>query len=371
MRSILKHLEANGGELELSALTQLEGSNISESIRRLEENGWVQREQREDRRAVMDANDSSQSRRPTLNEQQVAAVNAILTLGKGVLLLCGITGSGKTEVYLHAVETVLAQSKQALVLVPEIALTPQLTQRFFSRFGDQIAVLHSGLNPSERLREWRRIRAGEAQIAIGARSALFAPFNQLGLVIVDEEHDDSYKQDDGVRYHARDLAVLRGAQLGCPVVLGSATPSMETWWNAQQGRYKRVDLSVRATPAPLPQISIIDTRGQARGELLHPDTYALLNSALTSGNKAIVLYNRRGYAVVECVRDVGHIFNAHHAASAWFCIASSDVSPVTTAVPSTVPARLHDLWLHFRHSWPRDTAGRRNTLSRLPQSANV
>jgi primosomal protein N' (replication factor Y) len=301
MRSIILRLQESGGQIDLSELVQLEGSSSYAAIRRLEEKGWVSRAEREDRRAVLGASEASLQAPLELNEEQASAVATIVEAERGTILLCGVTGSGKTEVYLQAVAARIEAGKQALVLVPEIALTPQLTSRFVSRFGRGIAVLHSGLTGSERLREWRRIRAGEARIAIGARSALFAPFANLGLIIVDEEHDDSYKQDEGVRYHARDLAVLRGALESCPVVLGSATPSMESWWNARQERYTRIELPNRATPAPLPKIELLDTRETKRGELLHPKTRAVLEKALASKGKAIVLYNRRGYApVVEC-----------------------------------------------------------------------
>ncbi|MDP6933602.1 MAG: primosomal protein N', partial [Myxococcota bacterium] len=227
---------------------------------------------------------------------------------------------GKTEVYLRTAETVLAREKQVVVLVPEIALTPQLTGRFRSRFGDRIAVLHSGLTPPQRLREWRRIRAEEAGIVVGARSALFAPFRRLGLIIVDEEHDASYKQDDGVRYNARDLAVVRGHLEGCPVVLGSATPSLESWQNAQLDRYTRLKLPSRATPRPVPEIRVLDrrqptrSREQASGAadagdpgIFAPEVASALEAVIQSQGKAIVLYNRRGFApVVQCSGCGGH-----------------------------------------------------------------
>jgi len=216
-----------------------------------------------------------------------------------------VTGSGKTEVYLRCAAGILEQGKQVLVLVPEIGLTPQLTGRFRARFGERVAVLHSGLSSAQRLREWRRIRAGEAQIAVGARSALFAPFADLGLVVVDEEHDDSYKQDDGVRYSARDMAVVRASLAGCAVVLGSATPSMESYTNALENRYGLLELTTRPTAHEVPEIEQIDMRTveaiDGKRPLIAPRLQAALEQAFQAGGKAIVLFNRRGYATfVQC-----------------------------------------------------------------------
>ena len=202
---------------------------------------------------------------PQLTDAQTQAVETILAEPR-THLLYGVTGAGKTEVYLRCAADVLTRGQQVLVLVPEIGLTPLLTGRFRARFGEAVAVLHSGLTGVQRLTEWRRIRAGEAQVAVGARSALFAPFQDLGLVVVDEEHDDSYKQDEGVKYHARDMAVLRGGQVSCPVVLGSATPSMESWRNALTGRYGLIELLERPTPRPVPTVEIVNLRDEERVE---------------------------------------------------------------------------------------------------------
>jgi primosomal protein N' (replication factor Y) len=220
-----------------------------------------------------------------------------------------VTGAGKTEVYLRAAAEVLKRDKQVLVLVPEIGLTPLLTGRFRARFGDAVAVLHSGLSGAQRLREWRRIRAGEARVAVGARSALFAPFADLGLLVVDEEHDGSYKQDDGVRYSARDLAVVKGLKAGCPVVLGSATPSMETYQNALDDRYGLIELLDRPTPRPVPAIEVVDLNGVDRVSgkvpLLSDEVSGALRQCFDNGGKAIVLYNRRGYATTVQCQDCG------------------------------------------------------------------
>ena len=301
MRGVLARLAESSGQLDMSTLIQLEGAGARDAVRRLENKGLVAVKDREDRGAAFSAELTDSGKPKTLNAQQQEALDAILSADKGTFLLHGVTGSGKTEVYLQASDKIRQRDKQILVLVPEIALTPQLVGRFRARFGDEIAVLHSGLSPADRLREWRRIRAGEAHIAIGARSALFAPFTGLGLIVVDEEHDGSYKQDDGVRYNARDLAVVRGAMAQCPVVLGSATPSVETWQNAQEGRYRRLNLPERATSGTLPTVELLDMRGRPPGQPLTPELVKMLQDTVAAGEQAIVLYNRRGYApVVEC-----------------------------------------------------------------------
>ncbi len=311
MRAVLQAVEDAGGSLDLAELVADQGPTSRDAVQRLEGHGLLRREDREDRRAVSQGPTQGPKLPPPLNPAQRDAVDAIeARLGSGdtqVFLLHGVTGSGKTEVYLHAAATALAQGRQVLLLVPEISLTPQLTDRVRARFGDAVAVLHSGLTGGGRLREWRRIRAGEAQVAVGARSALFAPFADLGLIIVDEEHDDSYKQDEGVRYHARDCAVLRGHQAGCPVVLGSATPSSESWLNARQGRYQLLRLPERATPRAVPKVELIDQRGRPPHEILGPELLGALQQTLSAGGQAIVLFNRRGYApVVECPGCGGH-----------------------------------------------------------------
>ncbi len=301
MRGVLAHLAEAGGQMDLSALVQLEGNGARDAVRRLVAKGLVARGDREDRTASSQTGLEDTRPPPKLNPSQAKAVETIGGLGAEAALLHGVTGSGKTEVYLRAAANILKESKQVLVLVPEIGLTPQLVGRFRGRFGERVAVLHSGLTPAERLREWRRIRAREADVAIGARSALFAPFQELGLIVVDEEHDDSYKQDDGVRYHARDLAVVRSRIAGCPVILGSATPSVETWQNAREERYVRITLPERATPRPLPSVRLIDMRGRKPSSPLSDELVKALQENLADGAQAIVLYNRRGYApVVEC-----------------------------------------------------------------------
>ena len=227
-----------------------------------------------------------------------------------------MTGSGKTEVYLRLIARALERGEQALVVVPEIALTPQLAARFAGRFGDRVAVLHSGLTDSERTSEWHRIRRGEAPIVVGARSALFAPLTRPRVIVVDEEHDGSFKQDSGLRYHGRDLAVVLGRLSEALVVLGSATPSLETLHNAARGRYRHLRLPRRVVDRAMPDVRLVDLRGRARGKaengvapsgLLSDEAVAALRETVARGEQAIVFLNRRGHSTALLCRDCGEV----------------------------------------------------------------
>lgn len=238
------------------------------AMQALADAGWVRRVVRE----CLRAEPREPSPVPTPNAAQADAIGAI-TEARGFrpFLLHGVTGSGKTEVYLRAIEAVLAQGRQALVLVPEIGLTPQLVDRFRARFPVPIAVLHSGLSDGERACAWLSARAGTAPVVLGTRSAIFTPLPRLGLIVVDEEHDASYKQQDGFRYSARDVAVMRARRQGVPIVLGSATPSLETLHQVDRGRYAYLPLSERAGAARPPTIALLDMRRLAPDEgLSHP-----------------------------------------------------------------------------------------------------
>ncbi|MEW8405260.1 MAG: primosomal protein N' [Candidatus Thiodiazotropha taylori] len=233
-----------------------------------------------------------------LNPQQQLAVDTVREKLDGfqAYLLNGVTGSGKTEVYLHLVADVLAQGRQALILVPEIGLTPQLLQRFQQRMGHEVAVLHSGLADGEREKVWHAMRQVRQRVLIGTRSAVFTPMPELGLIIVDEEHDLSYKQQEGFRYNARDISLVRAQQTGCPVVLGSATPSLESLRNVQESRYRQLDLPKRAADASMPSLSLIDIRnGHLKGGL-SPALLKHLQQTLQAGEQAMLFLNRRGYA---------------------------------------------------------------------------
>jgi len=223
----------------------------------------------------------------------------------GVFLLHGVTGSGKTEVYLHAIAKLAGTGRGAVVMVPEIALTPQLLGRFRQRFGSRVAVLHSGLSDRDRADEYRRIVAGQVDVAIGARSAVFAPFEKMGILIVDEEHDHSYKQDEGLRYHARDVAVMRAKLQNAVAILGSATPSLESYYNAQCGRYGYLHLPDRVDHRPMPTVSILDAKN------LPPETFYSelliehMRQRLANNEQTLLLLNRRGFSSVLICRECG------------------------------------------------------------------
>lgn len=234
---------------------------------------------------------------PALTPAQDAALQALHS-GEGfaVSLLEGITGSGKTELYLRLAEDALASGRQVLILCPEIGLTPQLTERFKARFGPVVAGFHSGMGDAERNRAWLAVREGDARILVGTRSAVFAPFTALGLVIVDEEHDASYKQQDGFRYHARDLALVRAKACGAAVVLGSATPALETLANAKAGRYRHVRLSERINPAAPAVPQLIDVKVYPTQHGLSEPLANAIERHLAAGGQALLFINRRGYA---------------------------------------------------------------------------
>jgi primosomal protein N' (replication factor Y) len=243
---------------------------------------------------------------PTPNAEQQAAIDAIAgASGFQPFLLEGITGSGKTEVYLHAIAQCLARGKQALVLVPEIGLTPQLLSRFRARLGIPVHATHSGLTDKERARVWAAAWRGEARVIVGTRSAVFAPLPDAGLIVIDEEHDASYKQQDGIRYHARDFALVRCKALDVPVVLGSATPSLESLHNAQAGRYAHLRLHQRAGDARPPRVRVLDVRKRPLHAGLSQDALDAIAAALRGGGQVLVFRNRRGYAPVLLCHDCG------------------------------------------------------------------
>ena len=232
----------------------------------------------------------------------------------GTTLLRGVTGSGKTEVYLEAIAAALRAGRQALVLLPEIALTEQFFTRVQERFGAKPAEWHSGATMTERRRIWRMVGQGQAQLVIGARSALFLPFQNLGLIVVDEEHDTSYKQEEGVLYNARDMAVLRAAICGAQVVLASATPSLESWANVEAGKYRRLELTSRFGPAVMPTMGAIDMRAEAlpSDKWVSPTLQSEVSKRLEKGEQAMLFINRRGYAPITLCRACGHQIGCDH-----------------------------------------------------------
>jgi primosomal protein N' (replication factor Y) len=240
--------------------------------------------------------------------------DGVRSQGYGTTLLRGVTGSGKTEVYLEAVAEALRQGGQALVLLPEIALTAEFLTRVEARFGARPAEWHSGVTMTERRRTWKMVGQGAAQMVVGARSALFLPFQNLRLIVVDEEHDSSYKQEDGVLYNARDMAVLRASVCEARVVLASATPSLESWANAEAGKYERLDLAARYGAAVMPELAAIDMRAETlpSNRWVSPSLQAMVNARVAAGEQALLFLNRRGYAPTTICRACGHQIGCEH-----------------------------------------------------------
>jgi primosomal protein N' (replication factor Y) (superfamily II helicase) len=351
-RDTLDALVAAGGTADVAALAE-RVPRASAHLRELSRLGLVEIKAREVRRdgwtaASAQAVAAAPQEPPPLTEPQAAALAAV----RGSLaesrfapfLLHGITGSGKTEVYLHAIAEVLQRGRTAIVLVPEISLTPQLSARFRARFGDQVAVLHSGLSDGERFDEWHRLRSGAAQIALGARSAVFAPVANLGIVVVDEEHDPSFKQEEGVRYHARDVALVRAQRSGALCVLGSATPSLESFYGARSGRYRLLSLPGRATARPLPEVDLVDLRVyRPEGDaMLTAPLASAIESTLSNGDQVILFLNRRGFSTFVICRRCGHAFRCshcsvsltyHRAIERLLCHYCGYAEPVPTACP--------------------------------------
>ncbi|ELY9424668.1 primosomal protein N' [Cronobacter dublinensis] len=279
-----------------------------------------------------------------LNTEQATAVGAIRGEADNFCawLLAGVTGSGKTEVYLSVLENTLAQGKQALVLVPEIGLTPQTIARFRERFNAPVEVLHSALNDSERLAAWLKAKSGEAAIVIGTRSALFTPFKNLGVIVIDEEHDSSYKQQEGWRYHARDLAVYRAHSEQIPIILGSATPALETLHNVRQRKYRVLKLTHRAGNARPAQQHVLDLKGQPLQAGLAPALVARMHQHLQADNQVILFLNRRGFAPALLCHDCGwiaecprcdHYYTLHQAQHQLRCHHCDSQRPVPRQCP--------------------------------------
>jgi primosomal protein N' (replication factor Y) (superfamily II helicase) len=232
-----------------------------------------------------------------------------------VFLLYGVTGSGKTEVYLQSIQSVLEKGKEAIVLVPEISLTPQMVNRFKGRFGEKVAVLHSGLSSGEKYDEWRKIQRKEVSVVVGARSAIFAPFENIGIIIIDEEHETSYKQEETPRYHARDVAIKRAEHFGCPVVLGSATPSLESFARARKGVYQLLSLPIRMNNQALPSVEIVDMRDELRNgnrSMFSSKLFEKMQDRLSKGQQIVLFLNKRGHSSFVMCRDCGYVVNCPH-----------------------------------------------------------
>lgn len=312
-REILEFIRTEG-EASLSRLRQEFGAPHV-VLERLVEQGFLVRNQIEKLRDPFLSDPvNSDEPLPLTGEQQVAFERLQLAVTErefSPFLLQGVTGSGKTEVYLQSIAEVLQQGRQGLVLVPEIALTPQLVGRFRARFEDagyRIAVLHSGLSAGERFDSWRQIARGDIDIVIGARSAIFAPLQRPGLIIVDEEHDSSYKQGEGFRYNARDLALLRGQKAACPVLLGSATPSLGSAFRCAGGQMEKLELTTRAHAGKLPQVELVDLSGQPPEQFISEALQQEIEKTLQANKQVLLLLNRRGFSPFLLCADCGQTF---------------------------------------------------------------
>ena len=296
-------LLSDRGEMSIDEL----GAFSAQTVKSLREAGIIEVLERE--AAASAPGEFTPTIPPELMTEQREAVRrideAVSSGSFGVFLLHGVTGSGKTEVYLHAIKQLAGVGKGAIVLAPEIALTPQLLSRFCRRFGDRVAVLHSGLTDRERADEYRRIQTGRVDVAIGARSAVFAPFENVGLIIVDEEHENSYKQDEGLRYHARDVAIMRAKFRNAVAVLGSATPSLESYYNAMNNKYQYLRLERRVDHRPMPAVEIIDVKALPKQELYSPRLLSDIRQRLEKNEQTLLLLNRRGFSSVLICRECG------------------------------------------------------------------
>ena len=281
------------------------------SLKTLVKNNVLIEEKKEHYRLEYD-NKSDDIKKLTLDQKKV--VDSVKLNESQTYLLHGVTGSGKTEVYIKLIEKVLLQDRTAIVLVPEISLTPQMVNRFSEVFGNKIAALHSALSEGEKYDEWRRINRGEVSIVIGARSAVFAPLNNIGIIIIDEEHSDSYKQDNNPRYDARQIAILRSKTNNCPVLMGSATPSLESYARAVKGVYKLLSLPNRVNGKSLPKIEIVDMNEEIKHNRGHISNYLLekMIETLNDNNQIILLLNRRGYASFVTCKNCGYTEKCPH-----------------------------------------------------------
>ena len=304
---VLRYLAAAPEPLTLTELCAAVGCKAS-PVQALRKKGLIVAQSRRVAHGVRRQKIVDRESHLALEPDQQAALRAIMApIESGAhrtILVHGVTGSGKTEVYIQAIQEVVRRDRQAIVLVPEISLTPQTEQRFRSRF-DRVAVLHSHMSDVERHHHWQRIAAGEVQVVVGARSAVFAPTPKLGLIILDEEHESTFKQSEAPRYHARDVALRRALDENCPLVLGTATPSLESWQRARAGEYQLVSLPRRVFDRPMPDVATIDLRlefkDRRRRGAISRQLQLAMNTALADGGQVILLLNRRGYAThIQC-----------------------------------------------------------------------
>jgi len=361
--AILAELAAAGGRMRVTALSQsaalrelsVPASTLATLVKR---SLVVIEEAPEDfHLGGLPANGRKHAHEHALNEAQMEALSSIAAAmsqgGFKPILLYGVTGSGKTAVYFAAMQRTLDAGKSALLLVPEIGLTPAMAGQMFAAFGTQVALLHSGLTPDERAEQWHRIRRGEARIVVGTRSAVFAPMVDLGLILVDEEHDSSYKQEETPRYHGRDVAVMRAKFNSAVVVLGSATPSLESWANSERGRYTRIEMLTRVMSRPLPTVELVDMRTEFREtgkeDIFSRQLVAETQATLDRGEQVIILLNRRGYSFTVLCRSCGERIECENCA-----IAMTYHKPVMGTDLHAHPGdRLECHYCGFRRSIPK------------------
>ena len=301
---VIEYLKEKGEE-KLSVLNKkFTNATVSKMIK---DGVLLENLKKKTRQVVIDA---KQSKEIVLTPYQKKAVNAVSSANARTFLLHGVTGSGKTEVYMHIIKTVLNRGKTAIMLVPEISLTPQVVGLFKGRFGDDVAVLHSKLSMGERFDEWYRIFNGEAKIVIGPRSAVFAPIRNVGVIIIDEEHDGSYLSDSNPRYYTHEVAEFRSKANDCPLVLGSATPNLDTYYKAKNGEYELLELPTRANKKEMPKIEIVDMCAEFRGGNKTPFSENLLgqlSATIEKKQQAILFINRRGFSTFLMCRECGYI----------------------------------------------------------------
>ncbi|GAE33898.1 primosomal protein N' [Halalkalibacter akibai] len=317
-KELLTYIEETKQPLKVTSLleeTQMTRATLTTLIKK----GYVEEFEKEVYRDPLGGVEYEKTEPLQLTEKQSEAIAPILdSLNQNMhdtFLLHGVTGSGKTEVYLQAIAKALSQGREAIVLVPEISLTPQMVQRFKGRFGSQVAVFHSGLSMGEKYDEWRKIRRNEVRVVVGARSAIFAPFTNVGIIIIDEEHETSYKQEENPRYHARDVAIWRGKEHQCPVILGSATPSLESYARAIKGVYHLLPLTERVNNRAMPTVNVVDMREELRQgnrSMFSNVLLEQLKDRLTKGEQAVLFLNRRGYSTFVMCRDCGYVATCDH-----------------------------------------------------------
>ncbi len=319
MRRVLELFAAHEGQ-SFSVQTLRDELGITRSpLKSLEQRGWVAIEQVEVYRDPYAHKRFAGGEKPSFTPQQEAALKPIcdqIEAGEyGAFLLHGVTGSGKTEVYLEAIERTLAAGREAIFLVPEISLTPQMVERFKARFGADVAVLHSALSQGERYDEWRKIIRRQVKVVVGARSAVFAPFQNVGLIVIDEEHESSYKQEETPRYHAREVALWRARENGAVVLMGSATPSLETYALAARGRYTLLEMPERVGSRPLPRVHVVDMREELRAEnrsMFSRLLYEMIGDRLAKQEQMVLFLNRRGFSTFVMCRSCGYTLRCVH-----------------------------------------------------------